>query len=313
MELLANDLSFHEQFHTARDFHDAITRLMGLCRTAKQFRHQIYSHHKLPARCPMPGSPMGQVVGSFPNKSIERAFMRWMTNNFHPHQHRPGDWYECNGEIVTEIAAGYAASMRHQDVDCSLVSLEPTDWNYSPVKVVLRENDQEPVECKIENCWSVQTLEEVLKQKPIPISSWTDLQEESRASFAGLCFAEDCFEPLDGVPYSKCAADSFRRLLKILNRLALAFDTDGRRNSDGHRIYREFFTGDRAWFSDSSDSEKNRFRNELTFRIPGDSDSKLCGWHGKVRHQTLRLHFSWPIQAGEPVFVVYAGPKLTKK
>ena len=28
---------------------------------------------------------------------------------------------------------------------------------------------------------------------------------------------------------------------------------------------------------------------------------------------TLRLHFSWPVRAGEPVYVVYAGPKLTKR
>ena len=28
---------------------------------------------------------------------------------------------------------------------------------------------------------------------------------------------------------------------------------------------------------------------------------------------TLRLHFSWPIEAGKPVYIVYAGPKITKR
>ena len=69
-------------------------------------------------------------------------------------------------------------------------------------------------------------------------------------------------------------------------------------------------------FSDSSDKEtrKRRFREALTFPHPGERGSSLfCPWHGKVRHMTLRLHFSWPVRAGRPVYVVYAGPKLTKR
>ncbi len=27
----------------------------------------------------------------------------------------------------------------------------------------------------------------------------------------------------------------------------------------------------------------------------------------------LRLHFSWPVEADQPVAVVYAGPKITKQ
>ena len=63
-----------------------------------------------------------------------------------------------------------------------------------------------------------------------------------------------------------------------------------------------------------SDSEKRDFRRELTFSHPGDRGGSLfCTWHGKVSHLTLRLHFSWPIKAGKPVHVVYAGPKITKR
>ena len=28
---------------------------------------------------------------------------------------------------------------------------------------------------------------------------------------------------------------------------------------------------------------------------------------------TLRLHFSWPIRSGKPVYIVYAGPKITRR
>ena len=72
--------------------------------------------------------------------------------------------------------------------------------------------------------------------------------------------------------------------------------------------------GDRALFSDSSLSEKRKFRKALTFGHPEKPGGRLfCPWHGKVSHQTLRLHFSWPPQAKQPVHIVYAGPKITKR
>ena len=67
-------------------------------------------------------------------------------------------------------------------------------------------------------------------------------------------------------------------------------------------------------FSDSSDSEKRDFRQGLTFAHPEDpARSMFCPWHGKVRHPTLRVHFSWPVRVGKPVHIVYAGPKITKR
>ena len=95
---------------------------------------------------------------------------------------------------------------------------------------------------------------------------------------------------------------------------ARAFDATGARTTEGQRIYQDYFTGDNALFSDSSDDEKHRFREALTFPHPNERGNSLfCTWHGKVRHLTLRLHFSWPIESGEPVYVVYAGPKLTRR
>ena len=79
-------------------------------------------------------------------------------------------------------------------------------------------------------------------------------------------------------------------------------------------MYQDYFTGDNALFFDSSDDEKRRFREALTFRHPEAPGSFLfCAWHGKVRHMTLRLHFSSPIEPGEAVYIVYAGPKLTRR
>jgi hypothetical protein len=72
--------------------------------------------------------------------------------------------------------------------------------------------------------------------------------------------------------------------------------------------------GGNPLFSDSSDTEKLDFRNELTFRHPDQPGRSLfCPWHGKVRHLELRVHYTWSGRAGEPLYVVYVGPKITKR
>ena len=85
-------------------------------------------------------------------------------------------------------------------------------------------------------------------------------------------------------------------------------------------VYRDFFTGKKgdggrgAMFSDSSDTEKDDFASELRFRHPDRPDERLfCPWHGKVQTPQLRVHFSHPIRADVPLYVVYVGPKLTKR
>ena len=85
----------------------------------------------------------------------------------------------------------------------------------------------------------------------------------------------------------------------------------GERTAEGHEIYQRHFAGQRAWFSDSSDTEKRDFQNDLTFLL-NDGTSLLCSWHGKVNyHIPLRIHFSWPVTAVDPLYIVYVGPKLT--
>ncbi|MEI7996656.1 MAG: hypothetical protein WCH01_17300 [Methylococcaceae bacterium] len=87
------------------------------------------------------------------------------------------------------------------------------------------------------------------------------------------------------------------------------------RNTDeGNRLYQEHFTGDKAWFSTSSDDEKIEFKNELTFNHPNNKDEKLfCPWHGKIKTPQIRIHFSYPIRADKPLYVPYIGLKITKK
>ena len=110
------------------------------------------------------------------------------------------------------------------------------------------------------------------------------------------------------------AAHRLTSLLDTLNQLKQSFDDKGTLTAEGLRLYQDRFTGSRAWFSDSSASEKSEFQTGLTFRHPEINDEYLfCPWHGKVSASTLRVHFSWPVSSSEPLYVVYMGPKITKR
>ena len=319
MEFFANEMSIHQQFNDLPTFHDAVGRLMAMRNVARRFGLDVYSHRALLGVEPVPGVWMQQAVQGLGNNE-RRALLSWLTHHGpfweDIRRHGAGDWLECRGELVTDSSVGEAAYRTMHGVECALISATPSDWDDSPVEVVWRRETEglDDRNASLDNWWGGAALNEWLQDAPPPIRSWADLGELSRVRFTRLTFADRCFEPLAGVPFARSAADRMVFLLSALNSFANEFDASGSRTLEGSRIYREYFTGEEASFSDSSDSEKRRFRAQLTFHHPDrPGESMFCTWHGKVSRMTLRLHFSWPVRADEPVYVVYAGPKLTKR
>ena len=323
MDLLANDLSIHRQFHDAASFREAFARMMALRSVARRFGREVHCHRMLLLAEAMPAVPMQRALQRL-SVDERRSAMRWLTHGGpfwdedNLRRHGVDDYLECRGEVVTDHAVGEAAFRTLHDAECALVSFAPSDWDFSPVAVTWRRDDGglNDRTATLENWRDAATLEDRLRDSPLPVRSWDDLRRVSTSRFGRLMFAGDCFDPLAGAPFVKNAADRIFVLLDILDRFAHAFDDVGARTPEGHRIYQDHFTGvdDQGAFSDSSDTEKRNFRRELTFPHPDDAGKSLfCTWHGKVRHPVLRLHFSWPVRHGEPVYVVYAGPKLTKR
>lgn len=320
MNCLVNDLSIHGQFREQAAFHNAIARLMTMRNVAQRFERELHCHRALLNRNPMPDMTMQQALGQLANDE-RRAVMGWLTRHGpfwdDLRQHSDNEYLECRGEVVTESAVGEAASRMLHGVECGLVSITPSDWDYAPVEVVWRREHEglQDQHANVDNWRDVVTLEEKLRIAAPPIRSWDNLRETSTRRFMRLTFASDCFDHLNGHPFVKSTADRIVVLLDILDRFAREFDANDMRTPEGQRIYQKYFTGGKtALFSDSSDDEKSSFRNQLTFSHPDEPGNHLfCPWHGKERHMVFRLHFSWPIESGRPVYVVYVGPKITKR
>ena len=316
MELIFNDLSLHGQFTSLAAFRDSIRRMMEIRAVGRQFGRDVQCHRNVSSAQVTPNEGVRTAVQTL-NKDERRAFMQWL-DRLGPfwedaRLHGEDDWLECNGEIVTGTAVAEAAWSVHRGTSRALVSLDPSYWLVSPLRVDWVASGR-ATNIPVPNFWSVSGLEDALAAIPVLLTSWNDLEDAARIRYPDLTFSESSFAPLRGHPFNKNAAERVMSLLGVLHELQNGFNERGERTPDAHRIYQEYFTGDNSWFSDSSTTEKARFRQQLTFQHPAKiHESLFCSWHGKVRTQQLRIHFSWPLRAREPLYVVYVGPKITRQ
>ncbi len=318
LELFLNNQSLHGQFHSSTAFRAALDRVMAMRRVARQFERDVHCDSGILSRDASPDVPVRRAI-AWLSPDQRRAAMQWWTRGgpFWEADRRHGadEWFECQSEIVTDDALG-EAYRKKLGIECEMVSFTPSDWTHSPLTVRWRRNGGfGDHRLAIENFWEAAELRARLQSLEPPVSSWSQLREGSERHFTNLRFGPKCFRPLRGLPFSSPGATRIRALLSILDRFAVAFEPDGSRSVEGQEMYQDYFTGTKGseLFSDSTDSEKIRFAKQLRFPHPDKPGVTIpCTWHGKVRHMFLRIHFSWPVRVGEPVYVMYIGQKITR-
>ena len=318
VELLFNDLSIHGQFPDVAAFQGAIGRVMAMRELARRRYGRELQCHRNVAHAPVTrDSSMPQAIRGL-SRNKRSALMQWLARSgpFWEDYRRHGgdDYLECKGEVVTDTAVGEAAHRLFHGIECGLVSMNPSSWLSSPLPVDWYEECESTRSIGVPNYWDAEALTAALDAAPISLASWRDLETAARGRCPDLTFSPTCFEPLRGHSFGAGAAQALLSRLTVLHDFKNCFDNRGQRTPEGHETYRKHFTGKKAWFSDSSDTEKADFRRDLTFPHPANAGETLfCTWHGKVKTPQLRIHFSWPVHAAEPLYVVYVGPKITKR
>lgn len=306
----------HGQFPDTTAFGRAMARVMAIRGLAQRYGRELQCHRNVANASVTRDLALPQAIHSM-QKDARSALMQWLTRSgpfWEDHRyHDSDDYLECKGEVVTDTAAGEAAYRLGQGIECGVVSMDPSSWLFSPLPVEWHQYGSTR-SVDVPNYWDTEGLTSALDAAPLLLASWRDLEAIARERCDALTLVQDCFAPLRGLPFGDAPAKALLSRLAVLNDLKNSFEEDGRRTRRGHEILGKHFSGEKAWFSDSSEKEKARFRQDLTFPHPAKAGETLfCTWHGKVKTPQLRVHFTWPIRPSAPLYVVYVGPKITKR
>lgn len=193
----------------------------------------------------------------------------------------------------------------------------PSNFNYSPLLVIWYQSEGER-SIDVQNFYEVNTLTTLLKSSIKPLTTWEELIQQCIKEYSHLTFADDLLDPLDSEPFSEVIAKRVRELLSILNELNACFEEDGKLNCRGQEIVNNYFRREEPLFRDSSTTEINNriFQQRMTFKKPGSTigEKIFCPFHGVIKYQQYRIHFNWPKEKPtDPLYIVYIGPKITKR
>jgi len=317
MEFFLNELSLHNQFQSEADFLATLKMVILPSKQAiEQGGFHLYCHRTLANQPISLDFTFKQVIQQHRDPNLKRVILSWL-DKYGPfmedvREHQPDDYLylSYNDEIVTDKSLGEAAYRLATDRLASTLSFAPSNFELTPLPIIW-DTQPHPVTLNLPNFWQLAPLTIYIQQQQPPITSWNALLQRAQIEFIHLIFLESVAENLAGEPFNTTIAERVMVQLNILNQLATCFDEEGQRNAKGHDITQNYFQGDNALFSDESENNKKQFKQELTFQ-KSPTETIFCPFHGKIRHRTFRLHFSWPIRYAEPVYIAYIGPKITK-
>lgn len=316
MEVFFNECSLHGQFQNISDFDSALDVLMCMRRTVNKYNRELYCHRNCSESAVTNKLSLQQAVQRI-DRSKARALMGWFSQAGpfweDERRHSRDEYFESRGDVVTDTAIGECAFLEFTNRKAQLVSIAPSEWQDPLINVDWHKDDGVVQLGKLLNHCSTSTLDAQLKLATPPPESWRQLEQECRVRFVNISFSDDAFHSLHGRPFVSVAANSMLDLLDILSRFKAEHQPGIGRTQKGNELYQEFFTGDGAWFSDSTDREKRDFKNEMTFSHPSMvGETIFAPFHGKIQTPQMRIHFSWPVTADTTLYVLFVGDKITK-
>lgn len=316
MDLFFNECSLHGQFPDIQAFEHSLDAVMEMRQIAKKYSRDLLCHRNCQLAAVTHQLLLPQAIQLI-DKNKARVLMAWFCQTG-PYwedvrQHSNEEYFAYLDNVVTDTAVGECAYLRFIGKQAQIASMVPSDWRCSDLEVVWHRGDGSCIAETLLNHVGPDTLEKVLQEALPPIQSWRQMEELCRRRFIDLQFSEDTFKPLKGRPFVLAAANSIVDLMDVLSRFKSSHQASGGRTPEGNELYQTYFTGQLAWFTDSSTQEKAEFKSKMTFSHPDVKDETIFApFHGKVQTPQIRIHFSWPVRAATPLYVLYVGDKITK-
>ena len=321
MPWFLNDLSLWGQFVSVAEFRDAFARFLALRRRSELVRATLYISNEIGARPVVGDMSFMDAVYQTGEQLFRQSILQWLTRQGpfldEDRQIVEDDYFSFQGYDVTNQGLGEAARRRFANRQAGTFSFVggKVDCTADPLTVQHGLDDAPIGQIDVANSCSLEDLEaRILAGLPSP-SSWEALLGRCRIKYGSLAFSDKILGGLRGEPFSAYVCERTFALLDVLHAYMESRLPNGERSPRSHEIVQTHFVGDKAWFSDESETNKISFRNELTFVDPADQTKRIFApWHGKIKSPQFRIHFEWPISPEvDRIKILYIGPKIAKR
>lgn len=319
MDFYINHFSFSVAFQASGLFEEALTEVMRIRSLLNRVGCELYVCNALTTQdFGFANNLQSAVSGlSRDKRSLVLAWIDVSRRSYYTGTYQvAGDRILICGKDASMTALGEAGYRCLNGMDATSVSARIPAWCISPLPGEFSSGSEQSQTFELPNVWNTNAVQDQLAAHRAPILTWPQLSADCVEKFTSITFAADAFDEMRRRPFCKGDADRIMELLGILDFLKRDIDSNGVWSVPGKSQYESSFIGDSAPFSDSSDSEKNEFRERLTFRHPKISDADVFSpMHGKIKTQAgpIRMHFTWPPIKGQDLIVSYIGPKLTMR
>ena len=316
-----NDLSLRGQFADPHAFRAVLEPILQLRVRRVDLRSRIFCSRSLYLRQVTYSSNLQEAIFALRDPVFKRLALEWFANGGpfwdDSRAHNPDDYFELEGEDVTNQGLGEAARRQLLDAPVpansfSFLNPPANSFQRTPLLVTHGLPEEPLAVVEIKNFWVVHDIEAASVPR---LSSWPGLLSSARTSMEFLILSEEINGHLRPCPFHAGVAQRIMQLLQILQDIARESHDDCSLNAAGLAICQKHFVGEKASFTDESRANKRDFENDMTFPDPtGGSTSLFCSWHGKIKIGQYRIHFEWPRPRGQrQIKVVYIGPKITKR
>jgi hypothetical protein len=319
MEWYINDLSLSGGFADHHEFRNSVEPLLRLMARRSDLRRRILCSRTLSTRPATMSMNLAECVRATKDQLFIRQVLGWLSTAGpfwdDDRAANPDDLFYFEGEDVTDQGLGEAARRLALEMNAGTFSFpHPTVSRFerTPLSVEHGLQEQPLGSYDVGNLWNTRDIEAAAIRSP---HSWTDMVAIATAEMNGMILSSEIANQLAPVPFHSGVAEKFLLLLRVLQKLTDE-TRDGALTEAGLELLKAFFIGEKALFTDESDTNKRDFAGELTFPDPSNPKQILfCPWHGKVKFGSqYRIHFEWPRPKGQTrIKVAYIGPKIAKR
>lgn len=316
MQWIINDNSLSNQYLSKEDFFRDISQLIELKTKVPLLNQRLYCSRTIGNRLVFNNECFSSLILKQANKNIKQQVLSWISkrgpfwDDIRTEQN--DDYYEHRDTDVTDAGLGECARMICAGKEVSSYSFNG-DYNRTPLTIHHGIDGDRLGEYPIDNLWDIQQLKNSIEQAQPEPKSWEEVLIDLARRFSSLNFSDNILNVLKPQPFSTCVYNRLLQLCDVLQEILDCRNTDGTYSQRTNELIAQHFSGNKAWFTDESETNKQAFKEALTFKHSDDPNELFCSFHGKIKTPQFRMHFDWPIKAdSNEILIVYIGPKITK-